>query len=124
MFAAVLRTLSGPRAGPLATLVSLVLALALVATWMSARRTEAALEARVADLTRQVRESGAHWQARLASCERRGGPAQARPIQVADGGAAANRAALAQQLAAQPPEGFDVCARMESADQAVLSTLR
>ena len=30
----------------------------------------------------------------------------------------------AQQLAGREPQGFDVCARMESADRAVLETLR
>jgi hypothetical protein len=30
---------------------------------------------------------------------------------------------VAEQLAANPPAGFDVCARMESADQAVLRAL-
>jgi hypothetical protein len=38
--------------------------------------------------------------------------------------AALSNAARAQQLAQNAPAGFDVCARMESADQAVLETLK
>ena len=68
---------------------------------------------------RENRQIGAVWGAKLAACEV--GVAQARERVT---GVELTNEARAQALAKNAPAGFDVCARMESADQAVLETLK
>lgn len=95
------------------------LGLALTATSLSAARTEAALRHQITELVRQNRQAGAVWGARLATCETGGGAGRGRVTNAAISGAE-----RARELARTSPAGFDVCARMESADQAVLETLK
>ncbi len=104
--------------GLLALAGVIVLGAALIATATSAGRTEAALRARIAELTRVNARQAIYWQARLQACEAAG------PGQGGDGLAHASAEDRARRLAAAQPAGFDVCARMESADQAVLQTLK
>jgi hypothetical protein len=125
MFAHLQHALTSPRTGPAATALALVLALALAATWSSAQRTQAELEGRVERLSVQAQSVGAYWRARVAACESLGGRDAAeapRPwlVRRTDG----TIARAAAELASRPPPGFDACARMESADAAVLGTLR
>jgi hypothetical protein len=94
----------------------IVLGGALMATSLAAARTEADLRARIAELTRVNGRQGVYWQARLQACETAAGSA------VAPGRASAED--RARRLVARGPRGFDVCARMESADEAVLQTLK
>ena len=95
----------------------IVLGVALMATSISAGRTEAGLRARIASLTEVNTRLGVYWQARLRSCE----SAAAGGTGEAPGkGSPEDRA----RRLARAPAGFDVCARMESADQAVLRTLK
>jgi hypothetical protein len=59
------------------------------------------------------------WGAKLAACE----------VGAVQNGSRVTAAALsnearAKELAKNAPAGFDVCARMESADRAVLETLK
>lgn len=104
----------------LAAFIAVVaLGLTLTVTSLSAARTEAALRRQIAELVRQNRQSGAVWGARLAICETGGGASRGRVTH-----AAISDAEQARQLARTSPAGFDVCARMESADQAVLKTLK
>jgi len=121
MLGCIVQALTSRVAGPLASAVAVILAVLLAFTWTSAQRTRAELQGQVAVLTRQA-EGAAGWQARLASCEATSA-GMARGLQAASntgGGTAAERA----DRLAEPPAGFDVCARMESADQAVLNTLK
>lgn len=94
-----------------------VLGAVLFATSMSAARTEAQLRGRIAELTRINARQGAYWNAKLSACE--AGPSRGaeRPSDVSAEG-------RARRLATSEPAGFDVCARMESADRAVLENLR
>ena len=113
-----MRVLTSPWAGFVAMLAVVVLGLALTFTSLTAARTEAALRAKIAALVTENRQVGAVWGAKLAACEVGGGSARGRVT-----AAALSDAARAQQLAQNAPAGFDVCARMESADQAVLKAL-
>jgi len=123
------RILSHRAAGLLWCAVALVLAIALGLTSLEARRKEEFLRGRIAAL---ASHDASQLQAELVSCRAtvrsyaaamsasgpRGPvePGQTTPVRTTPG-------QLAQQLAANPPAGFDVCARMESADQAVLKAL-
>jgi hypothetical protein len=102
----------------LAALIALSLVGAvLFATSVSAARTEAQLRGRIAELTRINARQGAYWNAKLSACQAgKAGGAE----KVAD----VSPEGRARRLAASGPAGFDVCARMESADRAVLETLR
>ena len=102
-----------------AILAVAALGLALVITSVTASRTEAALRQRIADLVRENRQVGAVWGAKLAACE--AGGAQARGRVTA---ATLSNEDRAKKMAQNAPAGFDVCARMESADRAVLETLK
>jgi hypothetical protein len=102
-----------------ATLAVAALGLALVITSVTAARTEAALRQRIADLVRENRQVGAVWGAKLAACETGGAQGHGRVT-----AAALSNEDRAKKMAQHAPAGFDVCARMESADQAVLETLK
>ena len=108
-----------PAAGPVGFALSVLLCGLLIATSLSATRTEAELRARIAQLAQQDARTGALLHARLSACESAiGGP------QAGERLTAASVEARAQRLAGREPQGFDVCARMESADRAVLENLR
>jgi hypothetical protein len=99
--------------------LSVVLAIALAASLAGWSHERAELQGRIAALTQQGARTQAVWKAQLAACHAASGPPQAvRATGAVQGDDAARR------LLAQGPEGIDVCARMESADQAVLSTLK
>ena len=118
-----LRSLVGafthPLAGPIGFGLALFLCVLLVGTSISASHTEARLRARILQLAHDDARTGALLSARLSACE----SAQPAPStqEAAIGGTAQARA---QQLASRSPQGFDVCARMEAADRAVLESLR
>ncbi len=105
------------------TIVAILLVIglgsALAATSVIAARTEAGLRQRIADLTVENRKASAVWGAKLAACEIGGARGRGRVT-----AATLSDEARAQELAENAPTGFDVCARMESADQAVLETLK
>ena len=122
MLGSIVKVLTSRAAGPTASAVAVLLAVLLALTWTSAERGRAHLEEQVAVLTRQA-EGAAGWQAKLASCEAtRAG--MARGLHAASDSSGLTAEERARLLAAEPPAGFDVCARMESADQAVLNTLK
>jgi hypothetical protein len=114
-----MRMLSSPWAGLAAVTGVIVLGLALIATSLTAAQTEAMLRGKIAALTAENRQAGAIWTAKLAACEAGGQVARGRVTE-----AALSDEARARALAQKAPAGFDVCARMESADQAVLETLK
>jgi hypothetical protein len=126
MFGPLVQAITSRHAGPAATALAAVLAVALAVTGLQAAHRQAALESRIAELTRETQRVGGYWKAKVAACE----IAAARGLE--DAGRPRNRAtrvalgpeAAAARLVSEQPAGFDVCARMESADQAVLQTLK
>jgi hypothetical protein len=121
MLARIRDTLISPAAGPIASALALLLAVLLAVTMIVAHRNEVELDARVAKLASQLNDSGSYWRARAVACEAVGQRRQP-GVQQAKGDGKDQDAAA--RLASDPPAGFDVCARMESADAAVLSTLK
>jgi hypothetical protein len=119
-------------AGVAWSLAALGLAVALVVTTVQARHNEAFLRGRIAAL---ATHDASQMQAELISCRTTvrsyaaAMSASAPRSEVQPGHTtkvAAPRgtpAEMAAQLAGNAPAGFDVCARMESADQAVLKAL-
>jgi hypothetical protein len=117
MRAPLIRAFQSPYLGLIAAAAVIVLGVVLTVTALSAARTEASLRARIAALSKQAQEAS-YWRAKLGACEAS-----------LDGGAklavtGLSAAERARRLAQTEPAGFDVCARMESADQAVLGTLK
>ena len=114
------------------SLASLGLAAALALTGLQAQRREDFLRGRIAALAGQ---DASRVQAELVSCRSslrayedamsvstpRSAPRPGQATRIK--GPRRDPASLAAELAATSPAGFDTCARMESADQAVLKTL-
>lgn len=120
--------LTSPVAGPIGALAAVVLAGALAGVWTNAHRTEARLKAQIAALSARETEAELHWQAKFATCRERAAPAApTTEISGPTGGRltpVVDADAMAAKLARDGPQGFDVCARMEAADAAVLASLR
>src|SRR3569832_1033400 len=106
-----------PVAGPLGFALAVIMCGLLVATSVSASRTEAQLRARIVQLAREDARPGALLHAKLSACESALPPESAKQI-AAEANESVQR--RAQRLANRGPQGFDVCARMEAADRAVL----
>ena len=117
MIAIFLKALTSRYAGPLASIAVIVLGLALTVTSISAGRTEAGLRARIASLTQANSRLADYWQAKLRGCESAASGGTSPALGKGTPEERARRLATA-------PAGFDVCARMESADRAVLQTLK
>jgi hypothetical protein len=121
MFRRLIQAFTHPLAGPLGFGVSLALCAMLVGTALTAAHTETQLRARIAQLSAQDARTGALLHAKLAACE---GALPAEGSAAPGGAVIASVESRAARLAGREPQGFDVCARMESADRAVLETLR
>lgn len=119
MFRTLTQAFTSPAAGPVGFALALILCGLLIATAMTANRTERSLLAKISALTAENQKNGVALHARLAACE--GGPADLERRRLTS--ARMTPEQRAQQLGREP-QGFDVCARMESADRAVLETLR
>ena len=117
MLASIIQILSSRYMTLAALVVVSVLGVVLFVTSVSAARTEAQLRSRIAELTRVNARQGAYWNAKLSACEARPTAGSERVTDVSPEG-------RARRLATREPAGFDVCARMESADRAVLESLR
>jgi hypothetical protein len=132
MFRGIARIFMHKGAGVVWSLVALGLATALAATTLQARRKEDFLRGRIAAL---ATHDASQLQAELVSCR-----ATVRSYAVAMSASTSrdegepgrttrikatrqDPQSLAAELAGTRPVGFDVCARMESADQAVLKAL-
>lgn len=129
MLGGIARVFSHRAAGPLWFGVACLLAAALVATSLGARRNEAFLRDRIAALADQ---DASQLKTELVSCRATvhsyaaaitASAARDRERARTAANANASPTQLAAELAANPPAGFDGCARMESADQAVLRAL-
>ena len=117
MIASLMKALTSRAAGPVATATAAALAVVLGVAWSGWDTERTALEARVAELSQQAQQSQSVWKARLAACHASGagrGMTEAAFEPGRDG----------EALLSQAPEGIDACARMESADHAVLSNLK
>lgn len=121
MLAGLRQILVNPATGLVAIAVAVALAVALGVTSANWRAEKGRYEARIQELTRASEKAEAGFRIELASC-RAVGEARATPEPrvTAEGGTPAG----ARRLLEQQPEGIDACARMESADQAVLSNLK
>ncbi|WP_296594792.1 hypothetical protein [Phenylobacterium sp.] len=102
----------------LASTIALAVALGVLSNGWNAER--ARYEARIAELTHASEKAEASFRMELASCQAAGAARQTPEQRVA----AADAPPGARRLLEQGPEGIDACARMESADQAVLSNLK
>jgi hypothetical protein len=120
MFRVVVSAFTHPIAGVVGFGLALIMCGLLVATSISAGRTEASLRARLVQLANEDARTGAILNAKLSACES-ALPSSGRQATAAASGSVESRA---QRLASRGPEGFDVCARMEAADRAVLQNLR
>ncbi|HEX4709279.1 hypothetical protein [Phenylobacterium sp.] len=119
MFRTLMQAFMSPVAGPVGFVLAIAMCGLLIVTSVTAQRNEAVLRARISVLTAENIRNGMVLHARLAACE--GGPADLARNRQATGGASVED--RAKRLSGEPA-GFDVCARMESADRAVLETLK
>ena len=117
MLASIIQILTGRYVAIVSLIAVCVLGIVLFATSVSAARTEAQLRGRIAELVRINTRQGAYWNAKLSACQAGPGRDGGRPTDLSPEG-------RARRLATSEPVGFDVCARMESADRAVLENLR
>jgi hypothetical protein len=120
MLRTLLQAFTSPVAGPVGFALALAMCALQIGSSIEAARNEAVLRARIVTLTAENQRNGIALHARLAACE--GAPSDLARIREAN--AALTPEQRAQRLAAREPQGFDVCARMESADRAVLETLK
>jgi len=121
MLNAISAALTSPRTGPWATLAAVLLALALAVAWHGWEGRRATLEARIVQLTREGERAQSLWRAELAACHAGAGSQRTTQAQYAGPTRSAEET---RQMLEHEPEGIDACARMESADQAVLSNLK
>lgn len=121
------RALTSHAAGPIASVVALAMGALLAVSWTAWQADRTALEGRIAELTQHSERSQALWRAQLSACHAAAGAerlTQAAYAPADDAKDAKDDKDAARRLLTEQPEGIDVCARMESADQAVLSTLK
>lgn len=120
MLAGLRHILTNPLTGGvgIASAVALAVALGILSSGWTAER--ARYEARIVELTHASEKAQAAFRMELASCQAAGDARTAPEHRVA----AADAPPGARRLLEQGPEGIDACARMESADQAVLSNLK
>lgn len=123
MKSAAIQILTRPAAGPAFAALSLALAVALGFSLAESHRSRTILVERTLELSRALDAERSAAALQSASCPS-AGAAQPDAIRIADRAPSPDAAAVAARLTAEPPAGFDGCARMESADQAVLATLR
>ena len=120
MFRTLLQAFISPVAGPVGFILALAMCGLLLSTVYNAEAREAQLKGQIAQLQDQAQKNAIALHARLAACE-------AAPATVEQRRADLSKLTpeqRAQRLASNSPQGFDVCARMESADRAVLETLK
>ncbi len=120
MFRTVLRAFTSPIAGPVGFALAILMCILLLGAVYCAETNEAALHKQIADLTLQNQRNQIVLHARLAACE--SAPTDLARTREANAGLSPEE--RAKRLAHAEPQGFDVCARMESADRAVLETLK
>lgn len=120
MLAGLRHVLMSPVTGPVATATAFGLAVALGVAATGWETQRAAYEARIAQLTTAAERTQSELRTELSACQ---AAARAPEVTVADNSVRGAPPAGARQLLERQPEGIDACARMESADRAVLSNL-
>ena len=120
MFRTLLQAFISPVAGPVGFALATVMCGLLLGTVYSAEQREASLKAEIARLSQQNQRDTVALRARLVACESAPTSLAARRAEIAG----LTPEQRARRLAANSPQGFDVCARRESADRAVLETLK
>ena len=120
MLAGIRQTLMSPVVGLVATAVAISLAVALGLAAGGWENERAAYEARIAALRDASGRVENDQRIELATCQA-GVPSRDAPV--SDDVAKPLTSSGAQRLLERQPEGIDACARMESADRAVLLNL-
>lgn len=110
-----------PVTGPIATATAAVLAVALGVAQVAWQGERDQYEARIAELSQAAERRQSSLRTELAACHAAG---EARELTEAEYAAAGKTPEGARRLLEQQPAGIDACARMESADRAVLSNLK
>jgi hypothetical protein len=123
MLSGLRRFLMSPAIGPISMAVAVALAVALAAYASLWRSERAEYEARIVELSRAAERTQSGLRAELTACHQADLAREAMEAEFAKRGPTPDRARANALLAAQP-EGIDACARMESADRAVLSNLK
>ena len=113
--------LTSPLTGPIATAVAVALAVTLGVANGEWRAQQAIYETRIAELTRQSELTRTSLKSELDTCR---AAEAAREQTAASYASMARTPEGARKLLEHQPEGIDACARMEAADQAVLSNLK
>ena len=121
MLAGLRQALLSPVTGPIAIAIAFALAVAYGVSGSMWQAERASYEARIAELGQVSDKAESQLRTELAACHAAGAAGQVTEAEVA---AAAETPAGARRLLEQRPEGIDACARMESADRAVLSNLK
>ncbi len=132
MLTVIRQALMSPVTGPVATAIAFALAVAMGVMSHNWDVRQARYLARIAQLTDASDRAQTALRSELASCRAAGASrgddkGAGRLVQAqagAPGPAAVAGPAGARRLLEQQPEGIDACARMESADRAVLSNLK
>jgi len=113
--------LMSPVTGPIATAAALALAVALGAVEAAWEAQAERYETRIAELSRAAELAQSSLRTQLAACHAVGSAARTvTDAKFPAGGVTPG----ARRLLEQQPAGIDACARMESADRAVLSNLK
>ena len=120
MLRTVMQAFMSPVAGPVGFVLAIAMCLLLVATTVTAQRNEEVLRTKIAALSAENVRIGMMLGKRLAACE----SAPADLARAREANANDTPETRAERLAGKGPVGFDVCARMESADRAVLENLK
>jgi hypothetical protein len=120
MLRTIMQAFMSPVAGPVGFVLAIAMCALLVVTSLVAQQNEDVLRHRISLLAAENARTGLVLHARLAACE--GAPADVARVRQANANATPED--RARQLAGTEPVGFDVCARMESADRAVLESLK
>lgn len=118
------QALTSRTAGPIASVAALAMGALLAVSWTAWQAERTALQGRIAELTQNSDRSQALWRAQLSACHAAAGAERLTQAAYEPPQDAKDAKDAARRLLTQQPEGIDVCARMESADQAVLSTLK
>lgn len=122
MLALLRHALMSPITGPIALAIAVALAVTLGVAAGNWRAEASHYEARIAELTKAATAREETLKTQLGTCQ--AALAAPAPTVEARYAAEAGAPAGARRLLEQQPEGFDACARMESADRAVLSNLK
>jgi uncharacterized protein HemX len=122
MLAGLRQVLASPMTSALALAVAVALATALGLSGAAWQDERADYQQRIADLTRAADRAQTTLQTQLATCQARQEAREALEMEFAARPTIGSDPA--RRLLQTQPEGIDACARMESADRAVLANLK